>query len=376
VPPWPTSQQFRQTIAGDHELAVLAEVLVDGLPAAVLSDLGVVEGGAVDVAATEIRRTLTSFTVVDQSGELAPRRGGDLLVPAGHELRLWRGCWLADGSGSELAPLGVFRFTSSSDTYPRVELRGYDRAWVIQGAKLEAPLTIPAGTNYIDAVVDVLRAAWGQDLPVNFPSTDETTATMAFELEADPWQIAQELAANLGMDLYFDPLGVCTMSPFPDPAVVRADWVFDEGDLQNLALPGLALDWDITDAVNAVVVIGENSENPAPVLGRAVDNDPNSPTRYDGPVGHRPVFIRDEKAKTKSQATSRARKELARRLGIPQRGAIPSLVNPAMDAGDTLLVNSPSRGFGQLFIADRFTVPLRANQAMQVDTRARQVTTL
>jgi hypothetical protein len=376
MPPWPTTQQFQQTIAGDHEISVLAEVLVEGLPVAVLSDLGVVDGGAVDVASTEIRRTLTSFTVVDESGELTPSRAGDLLVPAGNELRLWRGAWLPDGSGSELAPLGVFRFTASSAAYPRVELRGYDRAWVIQGAKLEAPLTILAGTNYIDAVGDVLKAAWGQDLPTNFPSTDEVTPTMAFELEADPWAIGQTLAANLGLDLYFDPLGVCTMSPFPDPNAQRADWVFDDRDLQNLALPGLALDWDITDAVNAVVVIGENTSNPVPVLGRAVDSDPTSPTRYDGPIGRRPLFIRDEKAATKSQATSRARKELGRRLGIPQRGAIPSLVNPAMDAGDTLLVNSPSRGFGQLFIADRFTVPLRANQAMQVDTRARQVTAL
>jgi len=247
----------------------------------------------------------------------------------------------------------------------------YDRAWVIQGAKLEQPVIIAAGTNYIEAITKILIAAYGPRLQTNFPDTDEVTPGMTFEAEADPWEICQELAGNLGLRLFFDQLGVCTMEPEPDPAITPPAWTFDDADLRNLALPGLEVSWDSTDAINAVIVTGENSDGQA-FRGTAYDTDPDSPTQYGGKFGKRPDFIRDDKIVSKAQATARAKKELLRRLGNVQSITVPSLVHPALECGDIVRVVNAAQDVNQILVVDRFAVPLRAAQAMQIE-RSRKV---
>jgi Domain of unknown function (DUF5047) len=366
---YPMTPRFFQTIAADHFVVAKAELLVDGYVEVDLAAEGVLVDGTVQVQNEPVQRT-GSLTLDDTDGAFSPTRPDDLLVPTGNELRLWRGVAYPDGSGEELAPLGTFRFTASKASYPTISLDLFDRAWVVQGAKLEAALTIAKGTNYVTAISQILATAYGAGLQTDFPPTDEVTPGMVFEAESDPWEAAQQLASNLGQRLFFDQLGTAVMEPEPDPATTQPVWTFDDADLSNLGLPGLELGWDATSVVNAVIVVGENSDNSATFRGTAYDRD--SPTAYGGRFGKRPMFIRDEKITSQPLAKFRARVELIRQRGIAQSLTVPSLVNPALECGDVVRVTNAKRDIDETVVVDRFPIPLRASQTMTIE-RTRKV---
>jgi Domain of unknown function (DUF5047) len=365
------TRKFFDTLATDHVVVCKAELLVDGDVEVDLVEAGLVVDGAVQVANEPNQRT-GSLELVDSTGTFSPTRPDDLLIPAGNEVRLWRGVQFNDGSGSELAPLGTFRFTASKANWPHISLDLYDRSWVVQGAKLESPFTVAVGTNYADAVRQLLALSYGPDLEVNFPTTDEVTASMVFDAEADPWEACQQLAGNLGMRLFFDQFGAATMQPEPDPANDTPVWVFDDADIKNLGLPGIGLDWDTTAVVNAVIAVGENTDNGAIYRGTAYDTDPTSPTQYGGRFGKRPLFIRDEKISSAVQATQRARRELLSQRGITQSITVPSMVNSAFECGDIVRAKNAKRDIDVIVVLDRFGIPLRASGAMQLE-RTRKV---
>ena len=368
---WPISQRFRDALTQSHVVATRVDLLAGG-QIFDLTAAGVVVDGSVECAATETRRTMTC-TLVDHEGALMPFASTDFLAPTGNELRFWRGIDFRDGT-EELVPIGTFRFTQVDVAPPKIELQGFDRSWVVSGAKLENLLTIAQGTDYVTAITSVLTTAFGLNLTTNFPDTSETTPNMTFDAETDPWQIAQELASNIGHDLYFDPLGIATMTPVPDLATSTPVWTFDDSSPANIGLEGIALTWDVTDAVNAVIAIGENSDNDTVFRGTAFDLDPQSPTQYDGLIGKRPIMIRDEKITSQAQADERARAELMRRAGLPQSLEVPTLVNPAFEVGDIgQVVSTKLGGTSQLVVFDKFTVPLRAKTSMTISTRQRLI---
>jgi hypothetical protein len=370
---WATTRQFQQALGSDHFVATKVELLSAGDEIMDLSELGVVVDGLVNVDSTPVRRS-GQITLVDQSGVLIPGAPDDPLAPAGNELRIWRGIDYQDGSEPELVPIGTLRFVVTEAAWPEISLECYDRAWAISGATLETNLVITSGTNYVTAISNVLTTAWGAGLPTNFPDTDEVTASLVFEPDADPWEIARELAANLGMVLWFDPMGVAQMTPEPDPSTDPPVWRFEDTDQENLALPGDKAVWDGTGN-NAVIVIGENSDATAVFRSVWYDQDPASPTRYGGPFGKRPITVRDEKVTSQALADLRGRKELLARLGLGQTIVIPSMVNPALEWGDVVRCVSAHNKVDQVAILERFGVPLRASGTMTLEARARQVVT-
>jgi hypothetical protein len=371
---WPVSEKFREVITGGHTVAQKIELLAGGEVVLDLTDQGVVVDGNVVGARAAVQRS-GSCTLVDPEGILLPGQGtlsSRLLAPAGNELRLWRGIAYHD-TDPELVPVGTLRFVTNEVEAPRMALELYDRAWAIAGAGFTGVVTIAQGTPVVTAVRRLLQVAWGPGLPMNFPDADETTNSMTFEPGTDPWKVCQDLAANIGMRLAFDPMGVATMTPEPDPLLDPIVWSFVDTDPTNMALPGMRVRWEGTSP-NLIVVVGENTDNDTVHRGVAIDTDPNSLTRYGGPYGKRHAEIRDEKVASKVQATFRARTELARQAGLITQPSLPILPHPALEIGDILLAVSPTRGFGQLCVLDGFSLPLRAASAMTIDCRERHLT--
>ena len=371
------SEKFISTLPHGHRVAARVDLLTQG-DIIDLSEQGIITGGSVNVSSTETRRAM-DLAAIDPDNLWVPTSADDPLAPAGNELRLWRGIDFQDGSDPELVPIGTFRFITTDAPAPQLSLSGMDRSWVVRGNPFDATVTIASGTNVITAINSILLRAVGSPttaLATNFPDLDEVTNTMTFEAETDPWSVLTDLAANVGHDIYFTPLGTLTMVPVPDPTTGIPIWEFDDSNAENLGLPGLQLSWDASDAVNRVVAIGENPDNSTVYRGEAKDTDPNSPTRWDGPFGRRTLIIRDEKIASQAQAESRAKAEMLKRLGIPQSLTIPAMVNPAFEVGDIIQVTSEKfGGYQATAIIDSFSVPLRANEGMTIQTRQRLVTT-
>jgi hypothetical protein len=377
---WPTSSRFSELIQSSHAIATKVEIVRDDVVIADLSALGVVVDGSVTASHSPVQRS-GEVTLVDRDGTLTPSDLTDLLVPAGNQIRLWRGVQYpaqtdallqeVPTTTSELVPIGTFRFISTDLQFPKIDLHEvYDRAWVVQGAQLESVLTIAQGTPYVDAITNILQTAY-PGVPTNFPDTDEVTSLMTFDAETDPWQVAQNLAANIGMRLFFDPMGVAQLVPETNPDTDPIVWTFDSTAPINSTLGGTTRNL-FGGSSNAVVVIAENTALPAPLRAVAYDLDPLSPTRYGGPYGKRPTFIRDEKIASQAQADHRAIYELQSLSGTHESLELLSLVNPAFEIGDIIQVYDPLRKVDCTCIVDRIVCPLRAKTSMQISTRLRQ----
>jgi Domain of unknown function (DUF5047) len=380
---WPISDRFKEALAGDHFVVVKAEILEGEYVLAELATDGNLCDGSVRCDRSAIQRT-ADVTLVDRDGTLTPRDIGDLLIPAGRQIRLYRGIMFNDRLSSgepdvEYVPIGTFRFTEVDVSYPQIRLSGcYDRSWIVSGEKLPFTVVVTQNTNVIETITRLVQTAY-PGVPMNLPLTNENTLGMVFDAEADPWEVCQTLAANLGQRLYFDPMGVCTMRPEPsesDPAV----WSFDDTDPANLGLPSVGRKWTGT-GYNGVVVVSENSDLTAPIRAYALDQDPHSPTQWGGSYGKRYApQIRDETIASQAQAQLRANKELQANLGFLQGITIPALVNPALEVGDVIrcyygradLTDSPvvKESFN---ILDAFEVPLRAQGHQTLTTRARRL---
>lgn len=380
---WPISERFAAALRHSHQVIQRAEILQDDQVIYDLSAAGVLVDGAVSVQRAEIQRSASNVTLVDRDGTLTPDTVDDLLVPTGRQLRLWRGLIYPDateaerraGTDRELVPLGTFRFTITETQSGAVGLTGlYDRAWIVQGALLETVVSIAAGTLVTDAIALLLTNAY-PDVPLDLGTSDEVTPLMVFDGDADPWAAAQDLAANVGQRLFFNPLGVATMRPEPDPTADPVVWTFDDSEAASMLLAGLQQTWTGT-CFNSVTVSGESTSLATPVRATVRDLEPSSPTRYGGPYGKRPMpLITDTKVATAAQAEARALKELQAQLGIAQQVTFSSWGHPALDVADLVYVASTDRGVAATFILDSVSMPLRGANQMNLTTRARLLVT-
>ena len=379
---WPTSDRFRDALTRDHSIVTKAEILEGEIVLAELASQGVLVDGSVSADRAAVQRTAT-VTIVDRGGDLTPRDIGDLLVPSGRQIRLYRGIEYperlpGDEPNVEYVPIGTFRYTEVEVTYPEIRLSGcYDRSWVISGERLPFNVYITAQTNVVDTIKQLIQTAY-PGVPMDFPVTNENGNAMVFDQEADPWEVCQILTANLGLRLFFDPMGVAVMRPEPTEWDVPV-WEYDDTDPRNIALPGVSRTWTGT-GYNGVIVIAENSDLAAPIWAAAYDQDPNSPTQWGGVYGKRNMFIRDETIGSLWQAQARANKELQGQLGFLEAITIPAMVNPAFEVGDVVRVSYARADLAddpvikeKYCIVDGFEVPLRAKGTQTLKTRARRV---
>jgi len=374
MPMWPVSDRYRSHIWRGHDVAVKVEILADDDVVLDLTDMGVVVDGSVSATYTEMART-ASVTIVDRDGSLAPSQTGDLLAPAGNQIRLWRGLVYSPGD-IEYVPLITARYTATDTAQGVTQLSSmFDRSWIVAGAKTETVLNIALGSNVVDAIEAVLHTAY-PGVPTNFPTTDETTNAMTFEVDSNPWEICQDLAANIGYRLTFDPMGVAVMVPEPDQFETPV-WTFDDSRRDNLTLPGHGI--NLTGlGFNRVHVFSENSDLPVAIHAMATDTDPLSPMQYGGKFGKRPLTVRDEKVASQAQAGGRATRELQAQLGLLRVFSSPIMPWPCGEVLDPVLVNMSRSPVvdNQVMIVDSLTTPVRAKGGAALTTRAQRLVTV
>jgi hypothetical protein len=378
---WPSTDRFRARLPHGHVVSTAIQILSDDTLLADLTPYDLVQDGSVSVSHSEIQRS-GSLSLVDLTGELSPQDADDLFAPVGNQIRLWRGIDYEDGTAPELMPILTGRFTAALADFPRIELSDiYDRAWIVGGNLLEAVLTVALGSSLMDTIALLVATAY-PGVPMNLPTTDEVTNAMVFDAGSNPWQLAQDFAANVGMRLFFDPMGVLQAATEPsdgDSPVLE----YDDSSEDCMALPGTAA--SLTGVgFNGVTVIAENSNLATPLRSVAKDLDPSSPMQWGGRYGRRMApEIRDEKIASQAQCDARARQELQNQLGLVQTITIPSMVHPGLEAMDPLRISiartqltgtPPIRD--QFAILDSLTVPMRAKASSTITTRARRVVTI
>lgn len=295
--------------------------------------------------------------VTDPAGILAPL-GSEVYVRAGIDY---------GGGPVEVVPLGVFRVDQAE---PRsdgtVQVTGQDRAAHIIDARLEAPYTVPAGTNYATAVYDFVRAGYPDVVFAADPVT-ATTPLIIVEEQADRWDTALGWAEAIGWELFFNGAGVLRFRPEPSVATTAPLFSIDEGP--GGVLVDDAAPWARSGRYNRVIAVGENPAEGAIYRGVWTDDDPASPTRYDGPFGRVPRWYASPLISSDAQAAS-----AAAGIGRRQQGTVLPVTwtmapNYALEEGDPVTLTR-STGETPVVLIDQLAYPLTVEQSMSGRARA------
>lgn len=345
---YPVSDRFLDRLAESHQVATQVQLF--------LTDGRVVDlehtGGSVTVdRAQAIRRTCT-VTVADPS--LIPRTPSDQLATYGARLRISRGVDYGDGS-SELVPLGVFRLDSVDGDVSEgpVTLQGKGLEAVVQDDKLTA--AYKATGTVVGAVTALIQRSIAAADIISL-ITDTPIGSRTFDIEADPWAGAQEIAAAAGAEVYANADGSFVIATLPDLLTATPVWAVEatEGGVYISGSRAMSSD----NVFNAVLARGENTaDNVPPVSSLATDSDPNSPTYWGGPFGRRPMFYSSSTLTTTTACAAAANLKLAAAKAPNATGDFSSLPNPALAPGDVLRITHED-GTRELHQVASFTVPL------------------
>jgi hypothetical protein len=278
------------------------------------------------------------------------------------EIRPWIGVKYWDATPAEANPYEYVPIAtlvvSGVDTtsYPQVTIAGHDRMWMV--GPTSAPMFFGRGTLASDAMKRFL----GQQIPAarldtsGIADSEYTLPPSLYAEQDDAVEKLHDLAAVTGQVLYLDPMGAFTTADEPstlDDPVMR----LAPGPLNVMMRPKRTV--DASQAINAVVVTGESASGGAPPRGYAQDDDPDSAT-YVAAVGLRPTFLSLPQVTGVGQAALVAKARLRSLLGIPSTVAVPIMPNPALEAGDVIVVTDPSQNIDYPMIIDSFPVDFRA----------------
>jgi hypothetical protein len=357
---YPVSDRFLARLAEGHTPATRVQLF---LTTGQVIDLEHT-GGSVTVDRSQaIRRTCT-VTCADPS--LIPRTATDELATYGARLRISRGVDYGDRS-LERIPLGNFRLDSVDGDLSEgpVTLQGKGMEAAVADDKFFAPYTA-SGT-----VVGAIRTLIQRTLPTaDIISTivDAPIGSRAFDVDADPWAGAQEIAAVVGAEVYTNADGVFTISTLPDLLTAAPVWAVEavEGGVYISGNRAMTSD----GVFNGVLARGENtSDNAPPVSALVVDSDPGSPTYWGGPFGRRLKTISSSTLLTTNACGQAAALELAKAKAPNASGDFSSLPNPALEPGDVIRVAHPD-GTRELHQVASFTVPLDEGGEFAITTIA------
>ena len=371
---YPVSDAFKRALRESHKVLTKCEVY-SGTD--LLATLPITDGSVnIDREAANRRRCNINLDGTDY----VPHEVSDLLHPASNsELKLYRGLVTGYKGPTELVPLGVFGIedTEVQDSGERVTInvKGFDRSKSIQRRRFTDLYFISRDTNYGTAIRELIESVYS-GLTYNFTNVEHTTPSLTFgeggwSGGGDPWSKAQEMAASIGMELYFDSNGALRLQPEPDPANDPVVWKYIEGPESTLLSVNRGL--SIENVFNHVVVIGNHSGLLAPVRADAVDDNPNSPTYINGPFGDVPTFHRSTMIFTQAQAQEVADAQLLRHLGTPENVRFISIVNPAHEVGDVVRIKRQRAGVDSVHVLDKLNIPLNYSGSINASARERRV---
>jgi hypothetical protein len=355
---YPISDRFLARLAESHTVATSVELF--------LTDGTVVDlehtGGSVTVDRSQAIRRTCSVTIADTS--LIPRTPTDQLATYGAKLRISRGVDYGDGS-NELVPLGVFRLDSVDGDISEgpATLQGKGLEAVVQADLFTSPYR---ATGTVVGAVKALIQRSIPDADIVSLITDTPIGSRTFDVQADPWAGAQEIAAAAGAEVYANADGSFVISTLPDLQTATPVWAVEatEGGVYISGNRGMSSD----NVYNGVLASGENTaDNVPPVSYLATDSDPNSPTYWGGPFGRRPMFYSSSTLTTVTACTAAAKLKLAAARAPNATGDFSSLPNPALEPGDVIRVTHPD-GTRELHQVASFSVPLDEGGDFQIST--------
>lgn len=368
----PVTDRFLNAVRGSHKIAVKALALEAGQsgtqPTGV--ELKALSGNVKYEWSAAIRATLELKVMVTSSVGF-PTAATDPLDVSGKEIIVYRGIDYGAGE-TELVSLGYFRIDTDEQDIPvnrPITISAPDRMAGIVDARLEQPRQYTTAWTYGDAVEDLVTEVY----PAAVIEWDDATSGVHLGSnvmqDEDRYALLDDLVTAVGKICYWDYRGVLVVRNIPDPDVVVGE--IRHGPRGTLT--GLKRRRSRVGAVNIIVATGEATDERPAARGVARDDNPASPTFWQGPFGPVPDFYSSPLLTTDQMATKAARTILDRRLGLSYSVDLSAIPNAAFEVGDPVLVSYSDEAGAEIHIIDSMTIGLGANEAMTATMRERSV---
>jgi hypothetical protein len=330
----PVSPAFLAALRGSHRAPAQAYVVAAGQTGTdpTGTEIAIIGGDVQADATAAIRATLQLTT-----STAFPERASDDLAPYGNEIFVRRG--IAFGGGRvEWVSLGYFRIHSveqDDDPDAPVRIAAQDRMAGIVEARLITPRQFAAATLYGSVVDDLVTEVYPWATIEWDDTTDGDALGRSLIAEEDRWQFLDDLVTSRGKIWYWDHRGVLMIRTAPD--VDEPVWEVNAG--ASGVLIAVSRDLSRDGVYNAVVASGEALDTTEPPRAVAVDDNPLSPTYWEGAFGKVPRFYSSPFITTTDQAQATANAMLRAKLGLPYRVEFQAIVNPALEPWDPVAVN-------------------------------------
>lgn len=311
--------------------------------------------------------TLTDGVLTFPAGQsVVPGVQNDLFAPLGNEVILYYTMVYEDGSTEDI-PEGVYGIddldidNTGKDLV--ITLTGSDRAAEVIASGFINTYGIPPNTNVALAIQLLMQQAIvGFPWQFNFaPTSAITPATpLIYTPTTDPFTEGQLIARAIGFDLYFDPIGVSSFLPIPDPKLGLAEpsWTYDgsPGGTANI-MDELKRKLSRTATNNYIIRDGVGAGIATPIRAIAQDLDPSSRTYVLGPYGRRRDYKASNLYAVQWQAQAAADADLALSLGALEAIEVRAIPKPDTDIDDVISVTDPRAGVSAAAIViDSFTM--------------------
>lgn len=358
------SQAFLDALSGSHRMFSRAVVCTSFQTSVAPTgyELDIIDGDVRADASADIRASLALTT----NGYNAwPHEPDDLLAPYGNEIWAARGIDFGNGT-KEIVGLGYFRIdTTSQASGPNgeISITASDRMAGIIDARLVIPQQFVAGQSLAHAFDVLVHEVYpNAEIVYDFDAA-ASTFTTSHTAEEDRYGFLNSLARSRGKIMYWDYTGRLRVESPPDPSVP----VYQVAAGAHGVLIELSRNLTRQGVYNAVVVNGETPTDKPPVQAIVYDNNPSSPTYWNGPFGHVPRFYYSSFITTDAAAQSAGQSILQQAIGLPYSINFQSIVNPALEPYDPIRITAPDRT--DIHVLDSINIPLTVDRTMRGSTR-------
>ena len=353
---WPASDEFHDAVTRSHAVIQKCDVYQGGV--LVKENVPVTSGSVTVDHNSKTRRTCNVELATDERVDSVE----SLYLPNGTELMLYRG--IDFGNTQELIPLGVFRIDTLEVSEPggRITVQGSDRSVIVADDRFLAPEKAQGAT--VKAEMERLvtsSVAGGVTVVDNGPSDRAMWADAVWERER--WDSVLKLADSLHAETFFDQIGRLEIKPIPEETDAPVKRIVASEVVTNKRTSLSRL-----ETYNGMVVIGDQAGE-EDIRSIVWDNDPLSPTYWDGPFGHRPKFFNSTFITTAAQARENAEKMLLESMALPRIVTFTMVPDPTLEAGDVVEFEF-TNGVIERHMIKRITIGLSADSAMQIETRS------
>lgn len=362
----PVSDRFLNSLRGSHRAVSTAFVVEPGQEGVspTGTEISIISGDVQLDATASIRSTLQITT--DGTGNF-PTSASDSLTPYGNEIFIRRGIAFSGGS-VEYVSLGYFRINNvEQNDAPNgpITISAQDRMAGIVEGRLVSPKQYLATDTYGDVFDDLVLEIYPSATIEWDDSTDGDAIGRSLIAEEDRFQFLDDLVTSVGKIWFWDYRGVLVIKDVPDET--ESVWRVNAGE--SGVIVSLARSISREGVYNAVVAYGEALDTTTPSRAVVVDNNPDSPTYWDGDFGKVPRFYSSPFITTDAQALSAATSLLKQKLGLPYQVDFTTIPNPALEPYDPVAINIDYRPVDEIHVIERITIPLTSDQAMTADTR-------